>query len=345
MSPRTTGPVTAAVLAAFVLLGLVMTPPAAASPPDDTEDPGMPLLREAAAAARALAYTGVQHVVSWTPTGSSSALLRVVSSAGAPVTIRDLSAGPAGRDERVDPGSPGGGLSAPPEGMLAVLARNYRVVTAGRGAVAGRSCRIVQALRADGTVAARFCVDESSRLLLRREILDGSGRVTSAATFIELDVRHPAPHRPLRAVGQPVTGPDPRELARLRARGWVFGDRLPGRMELFRASDAEGSYLYLGYSDGLSVVSVFVQPGYLDEERLAGWHARTSGGRTIWVRGSARQEMIWASGGNVYTVVADAPADTVDAVVAALPHEREPDVWTRLARGASRLVSWVNPFA
>jgi hypothetical protein len=130
----------------------------------------------------------------------------------------------------------------------------------------------------------------------------------------------------------------------LFARGWRFPRALPGHLELFAADNTSPGYLYLGYSDGLSVVSVFIQSGVLDEERLRGWHAEQRSGHTIWIRDSAGQETIWASGGHVYTVFADAPADMVDAVVAALPHEPVPDLWTRLGRGANRLLSWVNPF-
>jgi hypothetical protein len=46
----------------------------------------------------------------------------------------------------------------------------------------------------------------------------------------------------------------------------------------------------------------------------------------------------------VYTVMADAPAQTVDAVVGALPHDGPPGFWKRLSRGFVRLASWVNPF-
>ena len=46
----------------------------------------------------------------------------------------------------------------------------------------------------------------------------------------------------------------------------------------------------------------------------------------------------------VYTVIADAPAQTVDAVVGVLPHDAPPGFWKRMSRGLSRLASWANPF-
>jgi hypothetical protein len=46
----------------------------------------------------------------------------------------------------------------------------------------------------------------------------------------------------------------------------------------------------------------------------------------------------------VYTVMADAPVQTVDAVVGVLPHDTPPGFWKRMSRGFVRLASWVNPF-
>ncbi|MCG5216680.1 sigma-E factor regulatory protein RseB domain-containing protein [Streptosporangium soli] len=330
---------TAMIVAAVVLLGLVMGSPswAAVVPPEEqeSEDTGLPLLREAALAGRTQEYTGVQTLTTWGRSGVSSSLVDVSNTPGSGLTIHP-------EPGTADPGSLAGGMSAPPEEMLEVLARNFRIVTAGRGSVCGRDTLVVHALRPDGSTAARFWIDEASRLVLRREVLDGRGRVTHAGAFI--DIRLPPPRRLTRT---PEPGQQSRldvdGLAGLRDRGWTFPRALPGRLELFTAEET-GGYLHLGYSDGLSVVSVFVQRGSLDEARLAGWHATARSGHTIWIRDSAEQETIWASGGHVYTVVADAPADMVDAAVAALPHESDPGFWARMGRGAGRLLSWINPF-
>ncbi|MGW4424177.1 sigma-E factor regulatory protein RseB domain-containing protein [Streptosporangium sp. NPDC004631] len=329
------------ILAAVMLLGLVVGGPAHAAPPDDAEnneDTGLPLLREAAVAARTRGYAGTQYVTTWGRSGSFSSVLEVRNVPGRGLTVH---AQPSNLTERVDPGTPAGSMSAPSEVMLEVLARNYRVVVAGRDQVCGRPARLVHALRADGTVAARYWLDEAGGPVLRRELLDGHGRIVHAGAFVDLTLD---PAR--RVVGPALTvgGFDLAETSRLSAQGWSFPDALPGRLELFAAHAAPTGYLYLGYSDGLSVVSVFIQPGVLDEERLRGWHPQQRNGHTIWMRNSAEQETIWASGGHVYTVFADAPADLVDAAVAALPHESEPGLWTRLGRGAHRLLSWVNPF-
>ncbi|MGV9777307.1 sigma-E factor regulatory protein RseB domain-containing protein [Streptosporangium sp. NPDC003464] len=328
------------VLAAVMLLGLVMGGPAHAVQPDesDSDDTGLHLLREAAVAGRARGYSGTQYVTAWGRSAAVSSVLEVRNVPGEGLTVH---AQPSGLLQRVDPGTPAGGMSTPSETMLEVLARNYRVVAVGEGRVCGRPARLVHAVRADGTVAARYWLDEAGGPVLRRELLDGRGRVVHAGAFVDLTLD---PAREVAAPALTAGGFDLGRTPALRARGWRFPDLLPGRLELFAAHDASPGYLYLGYSDGLSVVSVFIQPGVLDEERLRGWHARQRNGHTIWIRDSAEQETIWASGGHVYTVFADAPADMVDAAVAALPHEPLPSLWTRLGRGADRLLSWVNPF-
>ncbi|AWS46689.1 hypothetical protein DKM19_40745 [Streptosporangium sp. 'caverna'] len=327
-------------LAAVMLLGLVVGTPAHAAPPDEaeSEDTGLHLLREAAIAGRTRGYSGTQYVTTWGRSGAVSSVLEVRNVPGRGLMMHSRPSDPV---QTADPGTPAGGMTSPSEFMLEVLARNYRVVAAGRGRACGRPARLANVLRQDGTVAARYWLDEAGGLVLRRELLDGHGKVVHAGAFVDLTLD------PARKGAVPVMttgGFSLTEVPRLFAGGWHFPRALPGRLELFAAHNTSPGYLYLGYSDGLSVVSVFIQSGVLDEERLQGWHAEQRSGHTIWIRDSAGQETIWASGGHVYTVFADAPADMVDAAVAALPHEPVPDLWTRLGRGASRLLSWVNPF-
>lgn len=311
-------------LALLVLLG--QSGQAWATPDDaESEDTGLPLLRKSAQAGRLQSYSGT-----------------LFSTSGKVVRVSNSSGGMSVDRRAVDPATLEGGLLAPSEGMLRTLAANFQVLVAGGATACGRSARLVEALRSDGRPAARFWIDDVSGLLLRREVLDGSGRVAGAEAFVDVDIAVARDLPPAAAGSAPAVDSD--ALARLRAGGWQFPNLLPGRLELFDAGEAEG-FLKLGYSDGLSVVSVFVQRGRLDEERLKGWRSQRSDGHTIWVRESAGLELIWASGGHVYTVFADAPADVVEAAVAGLPHEAEPGFWARLGRGADRVLSWVNPFA
>ncbi len=101
--------------------------------------------------------------------------------------------------------------------------------------------------------------------------------------------------------------------------------------------------LDLGYSDGLAVVSVFEQRGGL-AATLAGWRKTTVNGQVIFVAEPDGRSLSWSSRGMVYTLMADAPPQTVNAVVGALPHDGPTGFWKRMSRGLVRLASWVNPF-
>ena len=54
--------------------------------------------------------------------------------------------------------------------------------------------------------------------------------------------------------------------------------------------------------------------------------------------------MTWSSQDIIYTVIADAPAQTVDAMVGALPHDTRPGFSKRMSRGLVGLASWADPF-
>jgi hypothetical protein len=159
------------------------------------------------------------------------------------------------------------------------------------------------------------------------------------------------------AAGQARAEGDGPDVSRLRARGWVVPGALPRRLRLVLAEerrldgrpftgaeDVASTYVHLGYSDGRSTVSVFVQQGRLDAARLVNWHVRERFGHTIWTQESDGRNAIWSSGEHVYTLFADAPADVVDSVIATLPHEDEPGFWERLSRNVARAVAWANPF-
>jgi sigma-E factor negative regulatory protein RseB len=135
-------------------------------------------------------------------------------------------------------------------------------------------------------------------------------------------------------------------LFALQTHGWLVPAQLPGGLALFTGAETEasnGTVLDLGYSDGLSVISVFEQRGHLPAS-LAGWRKTTVSGHVIFVAEPDQRSLTWSGRNMVYTVVADAPTQTVDSVVGALPHDKPPGFWKRMTRGLVRLASWANPF-
>ncbi len=103
--------------------------------------------------------------------------------------------------------------------------------------------------------------------------------------------------------------------------------------------------LHLTYSDGLSTVAVFTQPGTVGGGPGPGWAPVHRDGSDVWVLPGAPERLVWGAAGAVLTIVSDAPHEDLLAAVAALPHDPRPDdgALPRLRRGVARVASWVDP--
>ncbi|HEY0935474.1 MAG TPA: hypothetical protein VGD91_17230, partial [Trebonia sp.] len=132
-------------------------------------------------------------------------------------------------------------------------------------------------------------------------------------------------------------------LSSLTGQGWRVPGTLPGGLPLYAAARNQtrsGEVVDLEYSDGLYVVSLFVQRGTLAPP-LAGWQQVRVAGQPVFVSGHS---VTWAGTGFVYTMIADAPPQTVTGVVQALPSSGPPGLLGRLGRGLERIVRLANPF-
>lgn len=340
---------------ALLMLWFVTTGDTAAGERLRSDPEALRLLRGAEGAARDTPFQGVQYITSWSRTGlSTTSLVNVAHVPGQGTTIRvqQTTAEQGGQMyEAEDPQQGRGGLTGYTPRMLDLLARNYAVVRAGDGQVCGRPTTIIEARRADGTAAGRFYIDRATGLMLRRELLDGQGREVNLTFFTEIQPSVPKTRPMMTVEPAAVEAPWAHELAAadlgsLRYRGWPVQQDLPGSLSLYdaRQRDQHGQVVHLSYSDGLSVVSVFVQRGTLDPRAFAGWHRATRGGRVVYIDDTVQQRVMWASRGYVYTVLADAPPSVVDQAVAALPHG-DLGFWGRIARGLQRMTSWADPFS
>jgi sigma-E factor negative regulatory protein RseB len=313
------------------------------------------LLTQAAQAAVQTSYQGEEIVSHWAISGGSVLVSDIWHASGGQTITRTLAAGTYA--------SSGPYLSADtaaqwPEGVLGVtiplvrlLETHYVVAYDGAGLADNRAAQVVDARRSDGSLAARFWLDDATKLPLEREVFDTAAHVISEDVFINVQITG---QRPVAAPGSGRAAPqDPwpnplsaSRLLALRDRGWLVPPGLPGGLSLFtgaQAATSSGNVIDLGYSDGLSVVSVFEQHGNL-AAKLAGWQKTTVAGHAIYVAEPDQRSLTWSSRGIVYTVIADAPAQTVDAVVGVLPHDTPPGFWKRMSRGLARLASWANPF-
>ncbi len=350
----------AAVLVVLVLccaVLLAVLPAASAAPQADQRpapgrDGAMKVLRRAAQAARDVPYEGVQAISITGPAGTEHRMVEVEHVPGAGLRVGLVAE--AGGEHPLPPGR-SAAFPALDEAMLDALAENYRVTGAGGGEVAGRPARIVEALRADGSTAGRFWVDRESGLPLRRESVDTAGRPVHTVEFTTIGEPDPEDVRAdsggagaaseADAWGRSL---DAGELRRLRERGWRLPERIAWNMRLVEARSAQastGRVVHLGYTDGLSVVSVFVQQGRLDAgslEAVEGVHAVHDRGGTVYVGESGRQLRMWESDEHVYTILADAPGDSVAAAATMLPPPDAPGFWGRVRRGFDRFGEWIG---
>jgi sigma-E factor negative regulatory protein RseB len=138
----------------------------------------------------------------------------------------------------------------------------------------------------------------------------------------------------------------PPGLLALNGHGWVVKPTMPGGLSLYSGGEtdtASGPVLDLAYSDGLFVVSVFEQRGKL-ASNLTGWQKIKLNGQVVYAAEPDEPSLTWSGRGMVYTLIADAPAQTMDAAVGALPHDEPPGFWKRLSHGFARLAHLANPF-
>lgn len=297
------------------------------------------LLERAAAAPATASYSGTQFVSAWSSDGTTSQVLEVSHSPQEPLDSSIL----------------GGGA-------VELITRYYSLSTAAPARVAGRVADVVEAFRpgsGPGDVpVARFWLDRDTGLVLRREVYDRAGRRVRASAFIDLAFVDLALREAARvdAVRAPAAGArawptvlDAAAVERMRTSGWNCPSELPGPLPLVDARRGGDSreIVHLSYADGIASISVFQQRGSLDRDRLRGYRHETVDGREQWVSAEVPRRVVWATGGTVYTVVADAPERTVDRTVEMLhaaAGEGAGGPADRLGRGLDRLGSWFNPF-
>ncbi|HEX6931735.1 MAG TPA: sigma-E factor regulatory protein RseB domain-containing protein [Streptosporangiaceae bacterium] len=325
---------------------------------------GLLLMHAAAAACQSVSYRGVQIVAWSSPEGSSSYLIDVWHRQGHPeLAATDRDSDDSRSSLKIPGASAGAGavgvLSISPA-MLAVLRQNYVVEYAGTGSSSDRPAQIVTVRRHDGTLAAQYWLDRDTNLPLRREMFDESGRRVSEGAFIDLEIglsgmgSVPLPQGRawdtfLPAQQTPGSRVSAARVRTLQSEGWPVPGELAGNMALSsvaRTATQSGQVLDASYSDGLSVVSLFIQRGELSGA-LPGWHRVDVHGLPVYSTESGdldEQGLAWSAGGFVYTVIADAPPQTISRVIAALPHELDVGFWQRVARGIRRIGSWFDPF-
>jgi sigma-E factor negative regulatory protein RseB len=310
------------------------------------EQSAVALLTAAVSAARARSYAGTQYVATYRSGRAASRTMQVRHVPGSGVAVSAARTA-AGDDDGLD-----GGLRTDvlDERLVDLLARHHVLAVSGADRCAGRHAHVVEVRRSDAgsdaaPVAGRFWLDRDSGLVLRREVYDSAGRTIRSSAYLDLQVSgQPVDVRAVSTTSGEVL--DPAVL------GAEWPTALPGfelveaRRRDVTAGGRAADVVHLAYSDGLSMLSVFAQDGRLDEAPGEGFTEEHVAGRRVWVRGTAPERVVWSAAGRTWTLLSDAPPETVRAVVAAMPHDEEQrdGVLDRVGRGAARVGSWLNPF-
>ncbi|HSZ39559.1 MAG TPA: sigma-E factor regulatory protein RseB domain-containing protein [Trebonia sp.] len=333
-------------------VGLRMGAATAAVAAARNQTQGMQLLQEAAQSGALTSYQGVEMISDNVVGGNATVVAKVWHRGGVTVTQTSGATALNGSQPYVSYD----GDNRDPEGvfgltttLVGLLAKNYVPVYEGQGTAIGRPALLVGVRRADGSLAAQFWLDKQTKLPLRRDVYDTQSRLVSDDKFVQVSFgRLPVPAAgdstaqaaspTWTAAPVPVTF-----LKELDGQGWRLPVALPGNLDLYAAAETSttsGQVVDLGFSDGLSVVSLFVQRGTLPGA-MPGWRADRIGDHAAYVDG---HEVTVSAQGYVYTLVADAPAPVMDDAVAALPRQKAPGVLGRIGRGFARLATLANPF-
>jgi sigma-E factor negative regulatory protein RseB len=314
----------------------------------------MNLLDQAAMAGQATSYQGVELTSQSGVDGTVTVASQVWHQGGGLTVIRTLTGATPVVTYDTGGSSPAGVFGVTSD-QVALLGKHYVAVFRGPGTSSGLPARIIEVYRFDGSLAARFWLDARTLVPLRREDFDSADKLVSDEMFTQ--VRFGS----LTAQPAAATTDGPMSAAAAGS-GWVAAGSpatlvasLAGRGVQMPGTELAGLSLYaaawsgtgasqvtdLEYSDGLSIISLFVQRGILAAS-MAGWRPLSLDGYRVYVSGHS---VTWAGHGEVYTMIADASPQTVAEAVAALPASTQPGLVDRLGRGFDRLAHLVDPFA
>ncbi len=197
---------------------------------------------------------------------------------------------------------------------------HYAVHLQGRHRVAGRMAQVLLLVPGDDLrFAQRLWADEETGLLLRTDVLGPHARVLESAAFgeIEIGARLTAA---LLLDGMKPAGfrllPSPNSAVELVSEGWSLrsapaGFELMGCLKRPASDPARGSLLQAVFSDGLTFVSLFIEP--YDERRHA---------QALMAEMGATRTMMLRDGDHWVTAMGDVPRRTLELLVRALERQR-----------------------
>jgi sigma-E factor negative regulatory protein RseB len=205
------------------------------------------------------------------------------------------------------------------------LFERYELVSEGPGRVAGFDAAVFVLRPRDGArFAQRLWAEQGSGLLLRADVVAADGRVLESSAFTDLTIGGKTKPQPGNTVqgalkhleGWRVLKPVSQRTS-LESEGWQLKAPVVGfhqsscvKRQLEPAADdnrqAPAEVLHAIFTDGLTHVSVFIEPLRADRHRSGG---AASGATHTWMQ---------AHGNHWITVVGDVPAATLKQFAGAL---------------------------
>jgi sigma-E factor negative regulatory protein RseB len=206
------------------------------------------------------------------------------------------------------------------------IAQHYEIRTRGTGRVAGHEAHVLVLQPKDGyRYGYRLWAEKTTGLLLRAEVVDDRENVLEVSAFsdLTLNVKPRADvvlQEMKRLEGYAVQRPALENIDLERA-GWVLKQAPPGfrhvasvRRSFVAASPADGAppmVLQTIYSDGLTHVSIFIEPGGPGVQR-----------REDLLSLGATQSLVRRQGDAWLTVIGDVPVLTLRAFASAMEPRR-----------------------
>jgi negative regulator of sigma E activity len=316
--------------------------------PAEGDDPlAVDALQRAAVAPERFAYRGTRVIESYAEEDQTRVEVGI---AHVPDQGTVLRVGGAGHDgtavfvDRADESLAGLLGSAPVD----LLESAYDLAIMGSAGILGRRTTIVGVGR-DGTLVAQFWIDDSTGLIMKRELYENGRRVRSTE-FTRLRIPDHAfmLHLPPSLQSPSAVVVSTSMAARLNDEGWTCPGSVGSDFTLTGLGhvDLTGDVMVARYSDGLSNVSIFEERGALSATSLSGFQTQSWGDTMVWVDYGLPTVAVWQSGGTVYTLVTDAPPERAHDVLADLPHSdvtTDVSVWSRVSTGLSRMADAVTP--
>jgi negative regulator of sigma E activity len=324
-------PVAGAAVLAFAVAG-----PQLDASGRQTPDEGVELLEQARAAALESDYSGTVRVEWQTPSGTQTAEVDVRNDDGVLYVDgeRDVVAAHSQRFVE-DAGGWALAYGSADAGDLPDPTENWEFQVEQGPDVAGESTQLVEIVDRDsGDVRQRVYVVPGS-FVMRREILDADGDTYRVVEFVDFRDTDGQP-----AVPDDYDAHDPDELSDLP-------DDVPEEVgdgfQLVNAYELDNGTAQLFYSDGLFVVSVFVDEGELDDDALpSGATTRDIDGVEVQAYATAMGDvLVWEDEDDrVVAWVSDAPPDDLAPVAASFTDDDDPGFLGRAADVVLDPFSW-----